>query len=479
MCSRFSVRPGDLRSITDVLTEGLPQLSVAVVGDVMLDIHAWCTVERISPEAPVPVARLERQVHSPGGASNVARNLASLGASVALFGVVGCDFEAQLLRRSLEEKGVKCGGLLEDQDHQTITKTRIIGNHQQLVRIDREGATRPAPATLQQMVQRFARVVRSFDVVILSDYLKGTLTSSVARRCTETARAAGVPVFVDPKGRDYFKYRGATALTPNRRELREATGTKGHDMASLVEAARLVRRWTDADHVVVTLSERGLLYVREDDFLHVPTDAREVFDVCGAGDTVIACLAAGYALGVQPLPSLHLANLAASVVVSRPGTAAVSLEDLLGALADSVSPARRFSTPVAQLVRCAEAWRREGGTIVLVSGTFPCLDNRRLRFLKKAAKLGDHLVVVITPDGETGSGEQGRLGCNEAARLVASLRWVDAVTVLDSHTLADLVSRLMPHVVVRPLDPEAARAWPTELMEQLGTRILSPRAVLR
>ena len=295
---------------------------VLVVGDVMLDRYWFGDVGRISPEAPVPVVKIDRIEERPGGAANVARNTAALGAETILLSVVGRDEAGTMLRRLLKRDGVSAQ-LQTDPGVTTTIKLRVIGRQQQLVRIDFE--TPPSHEALASKLREFRRVLRSADAVILSDYGKGGLTHIV--NMIRMAREAGKPVLVDPKGDDYSRYRGATLITPNRSEFREVAGSWKSE-AELTRKAKALMRKLKVEGLLVTRSEEGMTLYQPDGRLHVGAQAREVYDVSGAGDTVIATLGVMLARGENMERAVHLANRAAGIVVGKFGTAVVHPEEL-------------------------------------------------------------------------------------------------------------------------------------------------------
>ena len=298
------------------------QARVLVVGDVMLDRYWFGEVSRISPEAPVPVVKVQRIEERPGGAANVARNAKALGARIALLSVVGTDEAGRALKRLLASSGIDTS-LLEDPELDTTVKLRVVGRQQQLLRVDFE--TWPNHEVLQSKLAEFEARLNGTDVVILSDYGKGGLTHIT--EMIRLARAAGKPVLVDPKGDDYARYSGATLLTPNRAELRQVTGT-WRDEEDLAQRAGRLRRELRLDALLLTRSEEGMTLFREEGSTHVPASAREVFDVSGAGDTVIATLAVMLASGVGVADAMRIANHAAGIVVGKLGTAVVELDEL-------------------------------------------------------------------------------------------------------------------------------------------------------
>jgi rfaE bifunctional protein kinase chain/domain len=297
---------------------------VLVVGDVMLDRYWFGDVSRISPEAPVPVLKVSKVEERPGGAANVARNIAELGAHCTLLSVVGADEAGDCLQRLLTVQGRVEALLHRDESFSTIVKLRAIARQQQLLRIDFE--TPPSHEVLQAKLADFRSKLPDCDVVLLSDYGKGGLTHIA--EMIRLARAAGKPVLVDPKGDEYERYRGATLLTPNRSEFRDVAGNWKSE-AELNEKAQKLRSELGLDALLVTRSEEGMSLFREQGILHEPTLAREVFDVSGAGDTVIATLAVMLASGADMAEAVRIANRAAGLVVAKLGTAVVSREEIL------------------------------------------------------------------------------------------------------------------------------------------------------
>ncbi len=295
---------------------------ILIVGDVMLDRYWFGEVSRISPEAPVPVVKVERTEERPGGAANVARNSAALGAKTALLSVVGADEAGQTLSRLLADSGI-AASLHEDAQLATTVKLRVIGRQQQLLRIDFENA--PTHEVLTAKLAEFEQRLPDCDVVILSDYGKGGLTHITAM--IQRARAAGKPVLVDPKGDDYTRYAGATMITPNRSELREVLG-RWNNESELTQRTQKLRRDLGLEALLLTRSEAGMTLFSEQGETHVAAQAREVFDVSGAGDTVIATLAVMLASGLDLAAATHVANRAAGIVVGKLGTAACSLAEL-------------------------------------------------------------------------------------------------------------------------------------------------------
>src|SRR5258707_11838803 len=328
-------------SILNLLEGGFGQLKVLVIGDIMLDRHIHGDVERISPEAPVPVLRHARRYERAGGAANVAMNLVGLGCQTFLGGFWGGDAEQAELAAILERAGIDTVGVVST-SLPTISKTRIVGRTQQLLRLDMESRDTPPAAEAQRLHDRATELVPKVHAVILSDYAKGTLSSALCEAIIRAARTAGIPVLADPKTPDFSKYNGATTVCPNFGELAAATGIPAHHTHDLLAAGQALVAEHDLKFLTVTMSEKGISVLRPASpgtpgIYHSPARAREVFDVSGAGDTVIATLAASLAGGLQIETAVELANLAAGIVVGKMGTVPIAQHELIAELTPSTA----------------------------------------------------------------------------------------------------------------------------------------------
>ncbi len=321
------------RERAKTLIDGFVGKRILVIGDLMLDEFIWGRVRRISPEAPVPVVEVERQTLAIGGAGNVVSNLAALGATPVMLGVVGDDDDAQRLTSKLRAIGVESDTLVRDSSRPTTLKTRIIAHNQQVVRADRE-SRKPVSAEIEnQIINLFHREMENADALVVSDYNKGLLTESLLARALASARNRGLTVCVDPKARNFSRYQPLTIITPNTQEAAEAAGIAIEDEARLIEAGRRILTAIDCRAALITRGEEGMsLFTAEGEATHIPTVAREVYDVTGAGDTVIATLAAALAAGASFVEAAVLANHAAGVVVGKLGTAAVARDELMATL---------------------------------------------------------------------------------------------------------------------------------------------------
>lgn len=301
---------------------------VLAVGDVMLDEYIWGHVSRISPEAPVPVVDVRGRTHVPGGAANVAAGIVALGAEGVLGGVVGADAQAGQLRRALEERGVDCAGLVEDGSRATTTKTRVIAHNQQVVRADSEERAPLAPEVESRLLEWVEAEAGRADAIVLSDYAKGVVSREVAQAVIGAARNGGKPVVVDPKGGDYSKYDGATVITPNIGDAKRAANFPPDGFVELAEIARRLTEVVPGSSLLITRGSEGMSLVSNDGAVDIPTAARDVYDVTGAGDTVVAALAVALGSGLELEDAVRLANAAAGIAVGKVGTAAVTLEEL-------------------------------------------------------------------------------------------------------------------------------------------------------
>lgn len=427
-----------------------------VIGDLMLDRYLWGKVERVSPEAPVPVVLLDRENFRPGGAANVAANLAGLGLSCRLLGAIGNDDTGRLLLDAVAQSGVGTAFIVRLEARPTITKTRIIGGHQQILRVDRESSVAFDAEELQLLEAAVRQAMAEHPaIVVLSDYAKGVLHPVICQLVIGLAAAAGVPVLVDPKGRDYSKYQGATALTPNRRETSEACGGIS-EINELLDAAERLRCELALDFLAVTRSEEGISLIEDGQRLHIPAMAQQVFDVSGAGDTVIATLAAGMVAGLDHYDALHLANLAAGIVVGKVGTVPIDREELLAALVTEGAQEQAGKVcDLSHLLQKVAAWRASGQRIVFTNGCFDLLHAGHVTYLEAARRRGDRLIVGLNTDRSVSAlkgPSRPVIHEDDRARVMAALEAVDAVILFDEDTPLDLIRAIRPEVLVKGSD---------------------------
>ncbi len=440
---------------------GLPTVRALVVGDLMLDEYLWGRSSRISPEAPVPVVDVTREDLRLGGAGNVVNNLRSLGCRVAVCSVVGDDDDGRLLLQRLKQVGADSTAVIQAAERKTSRKTRIIASNQQMMRIDRESRAALSEPLQQRLLDTVTAVVAAgdADVVFISDYGKGVLTDALLAGVIAAARAAGIPAVVDPKGSDYRRYRGATLLTPNRSEAAGAAGIAIDDDASLSAAGERIMELAQLEALVITRSEEGMsIFRRGEARVDMPTRAREVFDVSGAGDTVLALVGLGLAAGLELAQAAAVANIAAGVVVAKVGTSTVSCCEIINAV-DVRKPCQGSKImDVAALQAVVERLRCAGRTVVFTNGCFDLLHAGHVSYLQRARALGDVLVLGLNSDASVRrlKGEQRPLVRQEdRAQVMAALACVDYVVIFAEDTPLNLITALRPDILVKGGDYRA------------------------
>jgi D-beta-D-heptose 7-phosphate kinase/D-beta-D-heptose 1-phosphate adenosyltransferase len=430
---------------------------VLVLGDVMLDRFVYGSVARVSPEAPIPVLEVTRSVDSAGGAANVARNVAAIGAGVTLVGVTGNDTWAADLREQIATLPAIDAQLIVDFQRPTTVKTRYVADGQQMLRADRELRSPLSADVERRILAQFEDSLRHADVVVLSDYAKGVLSEGVTRAAIQAARSANKPVIVDPKAKDFRKYTGATVLTPNLLELQAACG---FECATDEAVERAARPFLDNDvcgTMVVTRGKDGMSVIGKGQAaVHLRTMARQVFDVSGAGDTAVAAMSLGIAAGAGIVAASALANLAAGIVVGKSGTAVVTVSELIEQLTPLIARAGDSKVyTLESVLKLVEAWREQGASIAFTNGCFDLLHPGHVSLLDQAKRSADRLIVGLNAD-ESIRRLKGpdRPIQNEIARatLISSLKFVDAVVIFSEDTPIDLIHALEPDVLVKGAD---------------------------
>ncbi|EHJ94233.1 bifunctional D-glycero-beta-D-manno-heptose-7-phosphate kinase/D-glycero-beta-D-manno-heptose 1-phosphate adenylyltransferase HldE [Vreelandella boliviensis] len=424
----------------------LEHARVLVVGDVMLDRYWHGGTSRISPEAPVPVVRVEDVEDRPGGAANVALNITSLGGYAVLAGVIGVDENAQILQASLTASGVstyfQCNAEIP-----TITKLRVMSRNQQLLRLDFE--QRLDSVETSELVSQVEKALPDCDVVILSDYGKGTLNQ--VENLIAKARAHGKRVLIDPKGHDFSKYRGASLITPNLAEFEAVVGPCATD-AELSSRGEALRAELELEALLITRSEKGMTLIREGHApLHLPTRAQEVFDVTGAGDTVIGLMGLALASGHAFPEAMMLANLGAGLVVAKPGTATLSIAELYTALHGDKLAEFGVIEP-AVLIEAVRAAQLRGERVVMTNGCFDILHAGHVAYLEQAKRLGDRLIVAVNDDASIGrlKGPKRPINAlNRRMQVLAGLGAVDWVVPFSDDTPQALIEAVLPDILVK------------------------------
>lgn len=471
----------------DTLLQSLAEwkpFTAIVIGDFMLDKSVFGDAQRLSPDAPVPVLKVRRTEHRPGGAGNLCLDLAALKSKVLALGLTGDDEEGAMLRRRLEEGGVDASGLVADGDRPTTVKCSYIGLAQQrhaqkMFRVDHESDLPVSARIARDLMDRFRAALRGADVVCIEDYAKGLCTPEICRDVIALATQAGVPVFVDPAMvPDYSKYRGSTAITPNRSEAELATGlptdADGGIPANAAVSARLLEQ-LGCEAVVLTLDRHGaMLHRRDSSPESVPTRARAVYDVTGAGDMMLAGLAAGRANGMSWTDAVRFANAAAGLEVEIFGVEPIPLERIHRDLLRELSPVAGKVRPLEVLVEEVATRRRGGQSIVVTNGCFDVLHSGHVHLIEQAAKLGDFLIVAINDDASVkrlkGEGRPVN-SIEQRARVIGALEGVGAVVVFPEDTADRVLGALRPDVLVKGGDypPEGIIERP--LVEGYGGRV--------
>ncbi len=429
-----------------------------VIGDVMLDRYLIGSVGRISPEAPVPIVLLKDKNERAGGAANVAINLAMLGIKTYLVGCVGQDNEALALTQLIADAGIDTSGLVHSNTRPTIAKTRIVSGHQQMLRLDQESVVEFTGAENDALQANIHVALLALpQIVILSDYAKGLLSEATCQHVITQCKRLNIPVLVDPKGSDYAKYAGATALTPNKKETAQACNT-GIEDVDLIAKASSLKNSLGLSFMAVTRGEEGITLIDENTH-HLPAIAKQVFDVSGAGDTVIATLATGLMHGLSALSSLELANTAAAVVVGKVGTVPITKPDLLEALyAEQGSQQAYKICTIEQLIAKVSAWKNSSQKIVFTNGCFDLLHAGHVTYLEAAKKRGNKLILGLNTDRSVSAIKgPSRPIVNEQdrARVLAALESVDAVILFDEDTPLNLINAIKPNIIAKGSDYSA------------------------
>lgn len=446
-----------------------------VIGDLMLDEYLWGRAERISPEAPVQVVDVVSEDLRLGGAGNVVNNLVALGCRVSVCSVIGADDNGTLLCHAFSGMGVDTAAVFEDPVRRTGKKTRVIAAHQQIVRIDRETREEISSGFEERIIGYLEREGASFQVFVISDYLKGVLTARVLQAVINTGKRLGIPVVIDPKGDDYAKYRGGTIITPNRKEAEQASRTAITDEASLNAAAEKLLAELDLAALLITRSEAGMSLFHEDrQPLHIPTVAREVFDVTGAGDTVLAILSLGLAAGIDYADAARLANIAAGIVVGKLGTSTVSPAEIMAEVTRGHKDSDTKIKNLDVLAGLVAAEKRSGRRIVFTNGCFDLLHVGHVKYLQKARSFGDLLILGLNSDSSIRrlKGEKRPLiGEEERAHILAALDCIDYLLVFEEDTPLRVITALKPDVLVKGGDYTLDGVVGRELVESYGGRV--------
>ncbi|MBL8549634.1 MAG: D-glycero-beta-D-manno-heptose-7-phosphate kinase [Hyphomonadaceae bacterium] len=463
------------------LLERLAGARVAIVGDVMLDNYVVGRVSRISDEAPVPVLLVQSERRTLGGAANVAANIAALGGKVTLVGMIGADPAANLLLDMIDALGPSVDPkLVTVRDRPTVEKTRFLGGHQQLVRVDREFAMPAAPAIEAQLIEEIEEAVASCDLVVASDYGKGVLTDNVLKALFSLCARAQRRCIVDPKRPRFADYRGATLITPNRKELSLAVGlpTETDEEAKAAASAAIAE---SGAAILLTRSEKGMTLYRADlPPVHLKAQTREVFDVSGAGDTVVASVALGLASGLSFEQSMRVANAAAGIVVGKLGAAVATQEELSAALKNKpiARPDARGASPLAAALQQRDQWRAEGLIVGFTNGCFDLLHSGHVSLVTQAAEACDRLIVALNSDSSVRrlkGPARPMQPLDSRAAIIGALKGVDLVVSFEEDTPLSLIEALSPDVLIKGADYNEDQVVGGDIVKARGGRVVLAR----
>lgn len=443
---------------------------ILVIGDLMVDQYLWGSCDRISPEAPVQVINIDHETELLGGAGNVVNNLKKLGAQVDIISVIGnCEISNKLISL-LHKIKVETKYLIAQKDRISSKKSRIIASQQQVVRFDRESSNNIDEISQNKIIDTFNEIVKIYDVVLLSDYGKGVLTEQLTKSLISIANKNSKMVLVDPKGEDYLKYKDAYLLTPNKIEASLATKINIIDDASLAEAIIELKSMCNLDKSIITLSENGIAIYDNKLRIH-PTTAKEVFDVTGAGDTVLASLGFAIACGYDIDESVEFANLAGGVVVGKIGSATASLNEIIEyetSLYKSSSE-KHIKTPI-EIKKISQDLRSKGKKIVFTNGCFDLLHSGHVSYLESAKKFGDILIIGLNSDRSVTSlkGKDRPINMQkDRAYILAALEVVDYVVIFDEDTPYELINSIKPHILVKGGDYKDREVVGQDLVNEL------------
>src|SRR4030042_3597299 len=437
----------DIKNIYNALKK-IKNLKIAVLGDLILDIYSWGKVERISPEAPVQVFEIDSDEKRLGGAGNVINNLIQLSADVSAVSIIGKNEHGNAILEMLKKNKVDCSGIFFEGENRYSVKNRIVStdyNHQ-IIRIDRETKEEINKDSEEKIINYFSKNCSSFDIIIISDYLKGVLTENLLSNIINIANKNSIPVIVDPKGKNFLKYKNATIITPNKKEAETASGISIDSKKDMETAGRTLLKELNLKALLITLGKDGMAFLDKDNFNILPAKAREVYDVSGAGDTVISVFAAGIGAGLDWLDAVNLSNTAAGIVVGKLGTEPITMPELL----DEIDKKRDQNKKIIELEKLAELIKKlkdKGKKIVFTNGCFDLLHVGHTDYLNKATMLGDILIIGLNSDKSVSKlkgPSRPIINQEQRAAILSALTFVDYITIFDEDTPLNLINALKP-----------------------------------
>lgn len=445
------------------------QPKILVIGDLMIDEYLWGNCERISPEAPVQIVDIQKETTVLGGAGNVISNLLALGSTVEVLSVVGDDEVGLLVKSMLTKQGAKAT-LVEQKGRKTSRKTRLMASHSQVVRYDKESKNPISVQSVKALYEKFQEKVNSFDIVLLSDYNKGVLTNELLSKVIAYANKNGKKVLVDPKGNNFTKYKGSYLLTPNKKEAELASGIKIDSEVNLKEALTKLKDEVDLAVSVITLSESGIAILEDEKVTIKPTVAREVYDVTGAGDTVLASLGFALSLGCDISSSVEFANLAAGVVVGKIGSATASLDEIEEYQASlHKSSIELHIKSFEQIEKISNRLKSQNKKVVFTNGCFDILHKGHVSYLNTAKSFGDVLILGLNSDLSVKrlKGESRPINTeDDRAYILSALECVDYVVIFDEDTPYELIKLVEPDVLVKGADYEGKEVVGSDIAKE-------------
>ena len=448
---------------------------ILVVGDLMIDEYLWGSVERISPEAPVQVVSVENQEYTPGGSGNVVNNLVALGAKVLAVGVIGTEREGTLLLEKFKSIGVDTRGIIQEPERPTTRKTRIIAENQHVLRIDRETNKVISNRTFQAIADFTEKIMREVDIVLISDYGKGMVTKSMLSGLVTLAKKHKKITIADPKGLDFKKYSGVSMITPNRKEANLALGVEIADESSVYETGAKILESHEIDKLLITCGKDGMVFFeRNKKPYQISAVARQVYDVSGAGDTVLSVLGVSLASGMSYKEGIKLANAAAGIVVGKVGTATVSKKEILDALKPAHDEVPVKYKLLTELEETIHELKKKKQKVVLTNGCFDLLHAGHILFFSASKKIGDILIVALDNDDSVKQLKgEGRpvIGAKERVRIISALDVVDYVVVFSTGQLDKLIEIIQPDVLTKGSNYSSKEVYGQRLVESFGGRV--------
>ena len=459
----------DTRQLLLNLIHSFTPTKILVVGDLILDKYTWGEVERISPEAPIPVVKVSNQEYRLGGSASVATNLATLNCEVEVLGWTGKDESGRALKALLKKEKISYKHLLE-LDFTTIVKDRILTNQQQLLRVDYEGDHALTSDIEPLLLPKITEALQGASAVVISDYAKGVLSPKVTAEIISQAQALKIPIICDPgKGIPLNQYKGVTTLKPNRMETELATGIKITDLPSLLKAASIVKKETEAEFLSISLDKEGILYYRSpENYQIIGTQSLEVFDVTGAGDMVISIIAAFLSAGIDPIDTLHMANVASAIEISHMGVVPIEWREIQNFLThDNLHE----KIPSFEVIK--EERKEIKTDLIFTNGYFDNLSAGHLRFILEIGKISGRLVVAINSDEsiQKAKGEKPLLNQTDRARLLASLENVWRVVIFDAPDASQLITELKPQIIVKGESFKDQKISESDAITAVGARV--------